>query len=171
MGIKFYVIAGVIALVAIAVIVAAHNWSCRAHREPEWKKFGPYAVKEVTSGTSLTVKVGLRDRRTEPVTLIGISVPAEFADQAKQNLQAAAGSKVSVECLKEHIIRRPDLDGVVFSEGGVCLQVVQLRAGMARLIDRSRKDWVDAEDEAKKAKRGIWKSEKKHWWNETEDAP
>lgn len=70
---KGYAILAVIALVALAVIAAARNWSCKPVKPP--KNHGPYVVVGVPTGASIEVKAGLAGRRTQTVILDGIAAP------------------------------------------------------------------------------------------------
>jgi endonuclease YncB( thermonuclease family) len=46
--------------------------------------------------------------------------------------------------------------GIVFAESGACLNLEQVKAGLATCLASAPKEWHAAESAAKKAKLGIW---------------
>lgn len=51
---------------------------------------------------------------------------------------------------------RGPITGVCFGQSGSCLQLEQVKAGLARCVGDVPGEWSEAERDAKKSKRGIW---------------
>lgn len=118
------------------------------------------SVISVDSGADITVKDG---RWVVPCHLSGIEIPAEVKAEAKANLKTLTESgsvSIKIYPLVEadpEGIRDRSYNGAV-SSGGVCCQLAQLEAGMARCVnDEAPETWQDAQKAAQKAKKGYWK--------------
>jgi endonuclease YncB( thermonuclease family) len=173
--INLYILLGVLAIIAVALAIVARNWSCRKEREP-WRDpiqhLGPYKVRSVISGCAIEVEKGLRGHRTDTANLAHITIPEKVKDESQDHLAKLTGDEIRLDVPNEHWLRREELRGVVFGEGGANLNLEQLRAGMAVCEADATADMKSAEKEAKKAKRGYWKAEektKKHWFREEQE--
>jgi endonuclease YncB( thermonuclease family) len=169
----YYKLLAILVLLAI-IVVGFWRWSVARHTPSERQKARAEEramrlvhaeVVSVDSGADLTVKVGRRD---VPCHLAGIEIPATVAAEAKANIvRLTESGSVSIQVAK--IVEKTD-SGVdlrlfdrgpfnaVCLSGGVCLQLGQLEAGMARCVnDQAPDTWQEAQKVAQKAKKGVWK--------------
>lgn len=167
---------GLVAVCLIALAIVARNWSCKQHKEPRVHT-NEYKVASVTSGVSLEVRIGIAGRLTKPLLLDGVIVPGNdmLAASSANNLEKLAGARVRVETpagifrlgneeqgeqseqtFEGELVEAPTLHGKVFGERGCCLQIEQLRAGLAETLGKVPAEYAAAQKEAKKAKRGMW---------------
>lgn len=152
-----------VAVIAVATAVVARNWSCRQGRqdtEPEIQTVGPYVVSSVPTGRTIIVKFGVRNRRHDTATLLGIATPSDsiFAEKSRASLESLAGKSITADVANEQW-GRDEITGTVYGESGACLQLAQLEAGMAKIDDSHGKppaSWTAAQKAAQKAKRGVW---------------
>lgn len=161
-----------VAVVAVSLAVVARNWSCRQPRPPRPPVVLDYDVASVDSGTSLTLRYGVRDRRMVSVTLEGIEVVAGREDAAKANLETLAGDRVGVQHGRlfgaegspvapsgigeaeqpespPEAVRPPPTSGIFIGPNGVALQIGQLAAGVCVIVSgyEAPKEWRSAEKE------------------------
>lgn len=131
------------------------------------------SVLSVDSGKEITIKAGLLGRANRTVSLYGIDIPEEVHENATISLQSMIANDSSVKVTISNGLRigRADISGVVISNGVNC-NLEQLRRGWAK-TNVSNKEFVEAQEEAKKAGRGIWKKDKDDerrpffpWWRE-----
>jgi endonuclease YncB( thermonuclease family) len=152
----------VVGLIALAVI--ARNWGCRPEPKPIVRE---REVASVLNGATILVKAGLRDRRSETVTLQDIATPessSPFSEASRANLERLAGATIRVEVDRHGLFRgepeemesRGPICGTVYGESNVCCNLAQVMAGMASCLPSADKVWKAAETKAKKEKLGIW---------------
>ena len=142
----------------LCLVLSHEGCSCRRHREPRPPRSWSFEVDSVENGATIIVKTGLRERRTAAVTLANIVAPADgqpLAEQSRANLQRLAGERIRVEAARGGLSGKP-LIGVAHGVTGACLNLEQLRAGLARCEQSAPAEWQAAETEARKHKRGIW---------------
>lgn len=144
--------------------IVARNWSLREPRPPRIVRHGPFVVAYVTGGTTLVVETGPLHRRQRPVHLTGIDVPAKVQTHARAALEClvntASGSPhrgVYVDIVDGNRLGSAPLDGAVYDTDGNCLQIILLRAGLARTIGRAPPaTWTAAQEDACHNRRGFW---------------
>jgi endonuclease YncB( thermonuclease family) len=157
---KFGMYLGLVVVGLIALAVIARNWSCRKSPEPNTieRTSGPFAVVSVDSGASLTYK---HNRRNTSLSLPNIAAPAEgqkYFDESKASLESMLGryAAIKIHETKDRRLDRFTADDV-FGPTGQCLQIEQLKAGWAWCLVKAPKAYQEAQSQAAKAKRGIWK--------------
>ena len=144
----------------LCLLLFHEGCSCRRQREPRPPRSWSFEVDSVENGARIIVKTGLRQRRTTAVMLANIVAPADgqpLAEQSRANLQRLAGERIRVEAARGGLAGQPWI-GVAHAMTGACLNLEQLRAGLARCEQSAPAEWQAAETEAKKHKRGIWGS-------------
>lgn len=170
LSLKPMIVLALLAVLAVSAAVCCRNspWrrpTRREERQNVIRAFGPYDVDEATTGASLRVKGGIRGRREQEIRLAGIAAPApgdRLADESRENLERLAGQSITVEVRDPAVLRKRNVDGLVYGESGICLQVQQLRDGLAWYDlsdDPHAKEYREAMAEAKKARRGIWQTD------------
>jgi endonuclease YncB( thermonuclease family) len=141
-------------------------------REKRSKREKVCQLLRIDDGATLTVVWGLRDRGEKTVVIEGISIPSTQQSAAKANLEKlTAGNQVRVHYevhrlfaaeAGEEELEDAELEssspivGAVYGDGGLNLGIEQLRAGLAKCQPDAAKELINAEREAKKAKKGIW---------------
>lgn len=154
-------------LVLTGVVLGAYllgdGCSCRRERRVLPPRQHEREVVHVVSGCEIEVRGALRSR-TNRVTLVDIDC-GDRPEEAQENLERLAGKTIRVEVSRgrlradtEEKLEGRDLTGVVYNSNGTNLNVEQLRAGLAR-NKGVMKDFEAAEEEARKAGRGLWTSE------------
>ena len=166
-GLKSMIILGLVAVIAVSGAICCRNspWKHKSRREerderpPHVERVGPLAVKEVISGATILVEAGPRGRRQREIWLAGIAAPPPgdpLAEESRANLERQAGEKIWVEYLGRGILNRDQVQGAVYGPANEELQISQLRAGLARVGTPASPEYLAAENEARKAKRGVW---------------
>ena len=218
--IKGYIIAGLVlvAMVASCCILKQINtskygprwWNRQQRKEDKRPKPESFDVVSVPSGNTIKVKAGRRDK-TITITLGGIGVPSEYADESRANLEKMVGSTIKAEVPRRRLRLDPPYqreDGtwivpveyvpghpvpgyswtknkesghwgweqnmseprpnppearsdftspLVLGDSGLCLQLEQLKAGMAMPNTSDIPDeWMAATKYAQDNKLGLW---------------
>jgi hypothetical protein len=170
---------------AIAFCVMRFSVQCRKtiHPDPPDIVSRTLDVSAVQNGSTIIVFAGLLERRTATVTLTGIAAPTQgesFGPESCDNLERLAGKKIRVEYLRRRLLRASDGSvaheeavgdgeqlqagrnyvGTVYGESGACLNLEQVKAGLAKCSTADApRAWRNAEAEAKKSKIGLWAGE------------
>ncbi len=138
--ISLYVIAAVAVICLVCLAIIARNWSCRQRRPPRPPRIetvGPYEVLTVTTGASLTVKVGKRRDRQVILDLIAAPATGEYlSSESADNLRKLAGKSVTVQYERGGLFRsantgRLDEVAVVQADDGSAEGEVQPEAAGA----------------------------------------
>ena len=162
-----------VTIIAVSLAIVARNWSCRKPkppRPPRPNRVESFEVVSVPTGNSIEVKAG-RKNRTITITLGGIGVPTECQSESWAHLKKLAGATIRAEVPGRRLQSEPDTEPpearsdftspLVYGESGLCLQLEQLKAGMACTVERPNEslpaDWLAAEKAAQKAGIGIWR--------------
>ena len=133
-------------------------------------KLVSFEVASVPTGNSIEVEAG-RKGRTITITLGGIGVPTGYQADSWAHLKKLAGATIRAEVPGRRLQSEPDTEPpearsdftspLVYGESGLCLQLEQLKAGMACTVERPNEslpaDWLAAEKAAQKAGIGIWR--------------
>jgi len=184
-GTKGMIVLGIVAVCFVSLAIVARNWSCRKQRPPRPPRPPrtiEYSVQAVPNGASLVVAVGRKGRHTASIALIGVSAPADvdpLSARSRDSLASLAGKTIRIEVARrlrnptadrdeeaaaiaearefEALGQQPTSPAIAYGETGICLNLEQVRLGLARLeAGTVPKEWQAAEKEAKTCKRGIW---------------
>jgi hypothetical protein len=161
-----------VTVIAVALAVVARNWSCREKREPRPprpNKVESFTVVSVPSGNTIEVKAG--KKRTIIITLGLIAVPAECSEPSRANLAKMVGNTIEAEVPRRRLrgtedepaesepleARSPFTSPHILGESGLCLQLEQLKAGLAMPNTSDIPDeWMAATKYAQDNKLGMW---------------
>lgn len=184
-GFKGWIILGVVCLLAVCAAIVARN--IRKMLEPTRPPHSAsYAVASVPNGATIEVYFGIGGRRTQNITLADIAAAGgSLAEDSRSYLEGLAGRRVRVETPRHGVFRgegessrlhgepeesevQPDCEssaveargpivGVVYGETGCCLNLEQIKAGLATCLPSATKAMKVEEAIAKKHKRGVWK--------------
>lgn len=135
----------------------------RQPRPPKPPREWTLTVESVPTGASIVVKTGLRERKTATISLAYVSAPAAgepFAEESRANLERLAGKRVRIVAVKPVVAAvveaRLPACGIVYGESGALLAVAQLEAGWAKCENGAPQLYCDAQNAARKAKKGQW---------------
>jgi len=162
-----------VTVIAVSLAIVARNWPCRQPkppRPPRPNRVESFEVVACPTGNSIEVKAG-RKGRTITITLGGIGVPTGYQADSWAHLKKLAGATIRAEVPGRRLQSEPDTEPpearsdftspLVYGESGLCLQLEQLKAGMACTVERPNEslpaDWLAAEKAAQKAGIGIWR--------------
>jgi endonuclease YncB( thermonuclease family) len=119
-----------------------------------------WIVEEVVDGDTIRVKGSGNEMK---VTIVAVDVPDDMDEQAKEYIEDELLNEwVRVKSIAE--IEKDHKKGFVYISGeDVTARLI--RQGLAK-VDRDEKDvdvraFIELEQEAKRAKRGVWAKEKK----------
>lgn len=158
-----------ITAIMVSLAVVARNWPCRQPkppRPPRPNRVESFEVVSVPTGNSVEVKAGRRDRSIT-ITLGGIGVPTEYQADSWASLKKLVGSTIRAEVPGRRLRSEPDTEPpearsdftspLVLGDSGLCLQLEQLKAGMAMPNTSDIPDeWMAATKYAQDNKLGLW---------------
>jgi hypothetical protein len=141
----------VLVVFVVGVYLGSGCEGCRRkRREPKIvSKF--FTVDSVSNGATIAIKI--RKRKTKLIQLYGISSNSSI--EAIDNLKKFAGEKVRIEMSGLFGMQLPN-PAIVYGESGCCLNLEQIKAGMADVLDGVPSEWIKERDIAKRKKLGIW---------------
>ena len=162
-----------VTIIAVSLAIVAYNWSCRKPkppRPPRPNRVESFEVVSVPTGNSIEVKAGRRDRSIT-ITLGGIGVPTEYQADSWASLKKLVGSTIRAEVPRRRLrgtedepaesepleARSPFTSPHILGESGLCLQLEQLKAGMAMPNTSDiPSEWTAACKYAQDNKLGMW---------------
>lgn len=120
-------------------------------------------VYKVVNGNTLMVNAGVFGFRKQVISLYGLDIPDEVSQQSLDNLikYVIAGDivkleKIYTECSENSCeLLTNGSWAIIYTSSGLNLNLEQIRQGLA-ITNSSRKDFITAQKEAQRAKRGIW---------------
>jgi endonuclease YncB( thermonuclease family) len=173
-AVAFCVIAGLFLVWRIMLLSGcqtAKQKNREERREERSKRSKLCEVVQVWSGAQLEVE-WLR-RKTKVLALQGIEVPPSVVAESCEHLRtlvckneirvdyethrlfSAGDNEAALEVMEVQVME--PIVGMVYGDGNVCLNVEQLRAGLARCTEGATSEMKAAEKAAKKSKIGVWK--------------
>ena len=140
-------------LVVVIVLIVIRRWR-KANQEVTLY----YNVQSVATGNTFTIKV--RRRRISTVRLRDIAVPSNEQRWGREARDALAGMLAGriaeIHIIGQHWRVASDLTAIVFTPERRCCQLELVRKGLAWCTTRTHSDWLEAENEAKSKRLGVW---------------